>query len=75
MATKTDTFYKSIKHFGLTAVLMFLGPIVLYQAFKNEGHPMYWPVLITGILIAIAAVAMLYYSLKLMMKAIFGEKK
>lgn len=74
MSTKTDTFYKSIKHFGLTVILMFLGPIVLYQAFKNEGHPMYWPVLITGILIAIAAVAMLYYSLRLMMKAIFGGK-
>lgn len=75
MSGKTNLFYKSIKHFGITVVLMFLGPIAIYEAFKNEGHPMYWPVLSTGILISIAAVAMLYYSLKLMMKAIFGEKK
>jgi len=32
--------------------LCFIAPVVIMQAFKNEGHPMYWPVLAVGIVLA-----------------------
>ncbi|MCK0157216.1 DUF6095 family protein [Cellulophaga sp. F20128] len=75
MSTQPNSFYKSLKFFALTVVLMFSGPIVIYQAFKNESHPFYLPVLIIGFLLAIAALGVFYYSLRLMMTAIFGEKE
>lgn len=54
---------------------MFLGPLVLYQAFKNQEHPWFLPVLIIGGLIALAAIAMGFYSIKTLVDALFGSRK
>ena len=43
---------KSLKRVMYTIVLAFIGPFVIMQAFKNEGHPWYWPVLIVGLLLS-----------------------
>ena len=48
---------------------MFSGPVVLYQAFKNQDHPWYIPVLVIG------AVGMGFYSIKTLVDALFGRKK
>ena len=34
--------------YGILAA--FIGPVVIMQAFQNEGHPWYWPVLFVGLL-------------------------
>ncbi len=73
--TDKDLLVKSLKHFGYTVLLMFTAPFVLYQAFKNEGHPLFIPVLIVGLLFTIAAMGMGFYSIKILMDAIFGSKK
>jgi formate hydrogenlyase subunit 3/multisubunit Na+/H+ antiporter MnhD subunit len=54
---------------------MFLAPVVLFQAFKNQEHPFYVPVLILGLILAIVAIALGFYSIKVFMDAIFGEHK
>ena len=72
---QTDSFYKSIKFFGITVLLMFTGPGAIYEAFKNENHPLYLPVLILGFILSVAAMGLFYYSLRLMMTAIFGKKE
>jgi NADH:ubiquinone oxidoreductase subunit 5 (subunit L)/multisubunit Na+/H+ antiporter MnhA subunit len=54
---------------------MFTAPVVIYEAFKNQHHPLYWPVLIVGVLLAIAAISMGFYSVKLLMDTIFGKKE
>ncbi len=54
---------------------MFTAPVILYQAFRNEGHPFFWPVLILGIILGIAAIAMGFYSVKVVMDAFFSEHK
>jgi len=54
---------------------MFTGPVILYQAFKNEGHPFYWPVLIVALIVCIGAIMMGFYSVKTVIKALFGDKK
>jgi len=74
MKSQTDTFYKSIKFFGITVLLMFAGPGAIYEAFKNQEHPLYIPVLVVGFIFSIGAVIMLFRSLKLMMRAIFNDK-
>jgi len=73
--TDRDLLLTSLKYFAYTVMLMFSAPVVIYQAFKNQGHPWYWPVLIFGIILAIAAIVMGFYSLKVIMKSFFGPKK
>ncbi|MEL4308792.1 DUF6095 family protein [Joostella sp. CR20] len=72
--TNRELLIKSLKYFAYTLFLMFLAPTVIYQAFKNQTHPWYWPVLIVGILLAITAIAMGFYSLKVIMKSFFGDE-
>ncbi len=74
MNTNKELLSKSIKSFGITVILMFTAPVILYQAFKNLDHQWFIPVLIIGILFAIAAIAGGFYSIKLMMDALFGKK-
>jgi len=73
--TNKDLLIKGVKHFAYTIVLMFTAPIVLWQAFKNQEHAFYIPVLIVGIILAIAAIAMGFYSVQLIMKALFNSSK
>ncbi len=75
MHTNKDLLIKGLKHLGYTTLLMFIAPILFYQAFKNEGHPFYWPVVILGAIAAIAAIAMGFYSIKVFMDAIFTKKE
>ncbi len=74
MHTNKELLAKGIKRLGLTVLLMFLAPITIYQAFKNETHPWYIPVLIIGLIFAISAIAMAFYSIKTIMDSLFNKK-
>ncbi|MFK7812311.1 MAG: DUF6095 family protein [Maribacter sp.] len=73
MKTDKDLLIKGLKFIAYTIALMFSAPIVLYQAFKNEGHPFYWPVLIVGFILAIFAIGMGFYSIKIIMDSLFSK--
>jgi hypothetical protein len=75
MKTDKDLLIKGVKHFAYTFILMFTAPFVLWQAFKNEEHSFYIPVLVVGIILAIAAIGMGFYSVHLIMNALFNSKK
>jgi hypothetical protein len=66
---------KGVKRLMYTLALMFSAPTVLYQAFKNQDHPWFLPVLIVGGLLALAAVGMGFYSIKTLVDALFGGRK
>lgn len=72
--TDKDLLVKGIKSFGFTVLAMFMGPILIYEAFKNEGHLFYWPVLILGIISAILAIYLGFRSVGIVMEALFGKK-
>ncbi|UOB17202.1 DUF6095 family protein [Abyssalbus ytuae] len=72
--TNKTLLFKSFKYFSITALLMFIAPFIIWQAFKNQDHPFYLPVLIIGIITAILAIVMGFYSLKIILKSIFGDK-
>lgn len=74
MNTDKDLLVKGIKFFAYTIALMFLAPVVLYQAFKNEEHAFFWLVAIVGFILALAAIAMGFYSIKVVMEALFSKK-
>lgn len=75
MATNKALLVKGIRFLTYTVFLMFLAPVVLYQAFKNQDHPFYIPVLIIGLLLAVAAIGMGFYSIKIFIDALFGKKR
>lgn len=75
MRTNKALLIKGIKFIAVTILLMFTAPAVIYQAFRNEGHPMYWPVLIVGLLLAIGAICLGFYSIKTIMDALFHKDK
>lgn len=75
MHTDKDLLSKGLKFIAYTVALMFTAPVVLYQAFKNEAHPWFWPVLIIGLILAILAIGLGFYSIKLIMDALFNKKK
>ncbi|MGB5319206.1 DUF6095 family protein [Eudoraea sp.] len=75
MATDKELVIKGIKLLAYTLGLMFLAPIVLYQAFKNTDHSFYIPVLILGLILAIMAIALGFYSIKVLMDGFFTKKK
>ncbi len=72
--TDKQLLVKGIKSFGYTVLAMFLGPFLIYQAFKNDGHPFYWPVLILGLLCAGLAIYLGFRSVGIVMDALFGKK-
>ncbi len=74
MRTDKKLLVKGFKFIGYTTGLMFLAPFVIYQAFKNEEHPAYIPVLIIGLILAIAAIAFGFYTIKIFMDSLFGKK-
>jgi len=75
MKTDKDLLVKGIKYIAYTIALMFSAPVVIYQAFKNQEHPLYWPVLIVGLIMGIAAIAMGFYSIKVILDSLFGKKE
>jgi uncharacterized membrane protein len=74
MRTDKTLLIKGVKLLAYTVILMFSAPFAIYQAFKNEGHPLYLPVLILGLLLALAAIGMGFYSIKTLVDALFGKR-
>ena len=72
--TDKELLVKGIKSLGYTVLAMFMGPFLIYQAFKNEDHPFYIPVLILGIVCAILAIYLGFRSVSIVMDAVFGKK-
>lgn len=66
---------KSINYFVITLFCMFMAPGVLYQAFKNKEHLWYIPILIIGVILAITAVALGFYSVKTLVKSLYSKNK
>ena len=75
MNTDKDVLVKGLQRLGITVVLMFTAPLILWQAFKNDEHPFFWPVFGIGILLAGYAVFMGFKGIKTIIQSVFGKKK
>jgi hypothetical protein len=75
MRTDKDLLVKGLKRLGITVVLMFTAPLILWQAFKNEEHPLFWPVCILGIILAGYAIIMGFKGIKTIIDSVFGKKQ
>ena len=73
--TDKELLVKGLKSFGYTVAAMFLGPFLLYEAFKNQENPLFIPVLVLGILFAGLAIYLGFRSVSIVMDAVFGKKE
>ena len=64
-----------LKKMSLFLVCCFVGPVIVHQAFKNQDHPLYFPVLILGFLFLIIALYYGFSGIKSLVNAILGEQK
>ncbi|MGY8945427.1 MAG: DUF6095 family protein [Flavobacteriales bacterium] len=71
---KKNYLAEGLKKIFISIFLMFLGPTLLFQSFKNEDHPWFIPVL--SISIAVCVLSLFYgiKGLKSIMNAIFKKK-
>ena len=72
--TDKDMLVTGLKRLGITVVLMFTAPLVLWQAFKNQEHFLFWPVCILGITLACYAIFMGFNGIKTIVNSVFGVK-
>ena len=64
-----------LKKMSLFLICCFIGPVIVHQAFKNQNHPLYFPVLILGFLFLITALYYGFSGIKTLVNAILGERK
>ncbi|WP_424000481.1 DUF6095 family protein [Maribacter sp. IgM3_T14_3] len=72
--TDKDLLVTGLKRLAITVVLMFTAPLVLWQAFKNQEHFLFWPVCILGLILATVAVFMGFKGIMTIMDSMFGKK-
>mgnify|MGYP000005036891 FL=1 len=73
MATNKVLLFKGIKILAITLPLLFMSPVIINSAFKNEEHPYYYPVLTVGIILFLLAIYMLFKGVTTVVKGIFND--
>ena len=48
--------------------------LVIVQAFQNEGHPWYWPVLLIGLVLFCCAIGFGFWGILTLVNALLGKK-
>lgn len=75
MATDKKILVKGLTKLGWALPMFFLGPVVIHSSFKNEGHPMFIPILGIGIIICIAAMFLMFMGIRTIMKSLFDNNQ
>ena len=71
---KNKNLKRGIKRLIVCAFLCLAGPVVLSQAFKNEDHPYFLPVLFIGLFTMISAISYGAWGILTITKALLQEK-
>jgi hypothetical protein len=75
MATDKNILAKGVKYLAGALPLLFLGPVIINSAFKNEKHPLYPYILVLGIIIALTAMFLIYKGINTLVKSMFDGDK
>ncbi|MGC6480417.1 MAG: DUF6095 family protein [Flavobacteriaceae bacterium] len=66
---------KGLQRIAFAILAAFTGPVVLMQAFQNEDHPWFWPVFGVGALLALLAIGLGFWGIRLLLNGLLGPKK
>lgn len=73
--TDKDVLSKGLKKMGISLVLMFLGPTLIYISFSNQEKPLYIPLLILGIVGCLSAIYFALKGLNTILDSMFNSNK
>ncbi len=73
--TNKELLGKGVQRMAIALIFMFIGPVIIHSAFKNQDHPLYIPILVLGIIGAAFAIFMAFKGLKTIMDSMFGKKQ
>lgn len=68
-----ELLFKGLKYSVGAIPLMFLGPILIHNAFMNKHTWIHYIVLGIGILICITSVYLMFKGIQIIMKSLFDE--
>lgn len=71
---KKNNLISGFRKLAITLVLMFTGPVILYQAFSNIGHQWYYIVLTIGLILCILSLITLFSGIKSIINHIFDKE-
>jgi len=71
---KSNLFKKGLKNIFLSLLLMFVGPTLLFQSFKNQNHPWFEGVLIISLILCVLSIFIGLKGLKNIMGTIFKKE-
>ena len=66
---------KGLKLMSYFLVFSFMGPFVVHQAFQNKSHPLYYLVIVIGLLLLGLAFYFGFKGIRTLVNALLGEKK
>ncbi len=72
--TDKEKLLKGIQTLVMSLLFMLLGPGLIYEAFKNQGHYLWIPVLIGGIACFTAAIFFGFKGINKIIQSMFGNK-
>ncbi|WP_339888651.1 DUF6095 family protein [uncultured Flavobacterium sp.] len=75
MSTNKKILAKGIKYLSGALPLLFIGPVVINSAFKNQENPYYEVVLVVGILFCGIAIFLIFKGVTTIVKGIFDGDK
>lgn len=70
MATDKKILMKGLRYMSGALPLFFIGPVVIHSSFKNEGHPLFVPVLGLGVTFCILGILLMFKGLRTIMKSL-----
>lgn len=73
MPTNQLILKKGITLLAYALPLFFIGPSVVYMAFKNTKHFLYIPVLGLGIIFCVMAMYLFFKGIQIVMKSLFND--
>jgi len=74
-STDRDVLMDGLQKMGLTIVLLFVGPTLIYIAFSNQEKMLYIPILVVGILICCGAVYLGFKGINTILDSMFKSNK
>jgi len=69
--TNKELLAKGIKTLVMSLGAITAGPVIVYNAFMNQEHPLYYVVLIVGITIMLLAIFLLLKGINTVLKSFF----
>ena len=68
-------FKKSLIRLSYFIFFAFVGPVIIYQAFKDKDHHLFIPVLIIGLIFFFLAIFNGFKGIQILMNSFLGQKK